>query len=169
MDLNKKIENIKDYFRLCNIAEGIMYVLVEFPEGWIIPTKEILKELYKVETVADNKSRGFYFYIQLNEDTDNVFNAIDYTIALNKNIQEKNNLFEEALLDLKEMFMNEDDIVVLKSLKMTFTKKGRKQKKKLKEETLVATPVETQEEPQVQDTGILAEVENIIEEENVSE
>lgn len=83
-----------------------------------------------------------------------MFDAVEYTVTINKAIEEKSKLFEKALNDLKEMFTNEDDINVLKTLTMSFKSKKAKKKsvKKQKEEdkkTVDKTPSKTKETPQI--------------------
>ena len=83
-----------------------------------------------------------------------MFDAVEYTVTINKAIEEKSKLFEKALNDLKEMFTNEDDINVLKTLTMSFKSKKAKKKsvKKQKEEdkkTVDKTSSKTNETPQI--------------------
>lgn len=154
MDLKKRIENISDYFKSCNIAEGVIYALVKFPNQWIVPDKDTMKEMYGVEVTKDNTPNCFYFFTTINNGTDAVFDAVEYTVIINKAIEEKSKLFEKALNDLKEMFTNEDDINVLKTLTMSFKSKKAKKKgvKKQKEEdkkTVDKTSSKTEETPQI--------------------
>ena len=75
-------------------------------------------------------------------------------MTINKAIEEKSKLFEKALNDLKEMFTNENDINVLKTLTMSFKSKKAKKKgvKKQKEDgrkTVDKTSIKTEETPQI--------------------
>lgn len=154
MDLKNRIEKIGDYFKSCNISEGVIYALVNFPNQWIVPDKDTMKEMYGVEVTKDSTPNCFYFFTTINNGTDAVFDAVEYTVTINKAIEEKSKLFEKALNDLKEMFTNEDDINVLKTLTMSFKSKKAKKKsvKKQKEEdkkTVDKTPSKTKETPQI--------------------
>lgn len=154
MDLKNRIEKIGDYFKSCNIAESVIYTLVNFPNQWIVPDKDTMKEMYGVEVTKDSTPNCFYFFTTINNGTDAVFDAVEYTVTINKAIEEKSKLFEKALNDLKEMFTNEDDINVLKTLTMSFKSKKAKKKsvKKQKEEdkkTVDETPSKTNETPQI--------------------
>ena len=154
MDLKNRIEKIGDYFKSCNIAEGVIYALVNFPNQWIVPDKDTMKEMYGVEVTKDSTPNCFYFFTTINNGTDAVFDAVEYTVTINKAIEEKSKLFEKALNDLKEMFTNEDDINVLKTLTMSFKSKKAKKKsvKQPKEEdkkTVDKTPSKTDEMPQI--------------------
>ena len=148
MDLKNRIEKIGDYFKSCNIAEGVIYALVNFPNQWIVPDKDTIKEMYGVEVTKDSTTNCFYFFTTINNGTDAVFDAVEYTVTINKAIEEK------ALNDLKEMFTNEDDINVLKTLTMSFKSKKAKKKsvKKQKEEdkkTVDKTSSKTKETSQI--------------------
>ena len=154
MDLKNRIEKIGDYFKSCNIEEGVIYALVNFPNQWIVPDKDTIKEMYGVEVTKDSTTNCFYFFTTINNGTDSVFDAVEYTVTINKAIEEKSKLFEKALNDLKEMFTNEDDINVLKTLTMSFKSKKAKKKsvKKQKEEdkkTVDKTSSKTNETPQI--------------------
>ena len=177
MDLKNRIEKIGDYFKSCNIAERVIYALVNFPNQWIVPDKDTIKEMYGVEVTKDSTTNCFYFFTTINNGTDAVFDAVEYTVTINKAIEEKSKLFEKALNDLKEMFTNEDDINVLKTLTMSFKSKKAKKKsvKKQKEEdkkTVDKTSSKTKETSQISpvtDDNVKNDKLPIIEEEDAAE
>ena len=92
MDLKNRIEKIGDYFKSCNISEGVIYALVNFPNQWIVPDKDTMKEMYGVEVTKDSTPNCFYFFTTINNGTDAVFDAVEYTVTINKAIEEKSKL-----------------------------------------------------------------------------
>lgn len=119
MNIQERINTIKPHFIEMNVSDGIIYVAVTFPEKWAI--NELINENYDVN-VAPIQSGGFYFYTNLVNGFDRVFDAIDYTIKFNEQAEEKIKLLIAKVDELKEIF-NEEDIEILKTIEFKFKKK----------------------------------------------
>ena len=101
--MQERINKIKEYFVAFNIAEGISYIKVKFPKKWEIPNVEILKENFKV-SIAEESDGDFYFFSELTNGIDNVFDAVDFVVEFNKDLEAKTQLFTEKINELKELF-----------------------------------------------------------------
>lgn len=142
-NVKERIEKISQYFVSMNVAEGIIYALTKFPNKWRIPN-EIPIDPYLTKTVYDKESGGYYFFIELESGFTPLFDAIDYTILINKEIEEKTNLLREKVDELKKLFSNES-IEKLRTLEFVFSKQ-KKNKKKAKGTVIVNEPP-VKEEP----------------------
>jgi hypothetical protein len=136
MDLQKRIENIKNYFYDMKMSteDGIVYIQTRFPSNWTI--SELLEDNFKVRGV-DTKKGTQIFFTEINNGFEKVFDAIDYTIQMNISALERLDLFRTKIDELKELFDNED-IEKLKRLEFTFKKPEKKRTKKTKEVDLVS-------------------------------
>lgn len=101
--MQERIDKIKEYFVAFNIAEGISYIKVKFPKKWEIPNVDILKENFKV-SIAEESDGDFYFFSELTNGIDNVFDAVDFVVDFNKDLEAKTQLFTEKINELKELF-----------------------------------------------------------------
>lgn len=139
--MEERIKNLEGYFEEFNITEGIIYVKVKFPNKWQIPDSALLTEHFAVKVANDSdKKYSYYFFGELGNGVENVFDAIDFTIMFNKDIEEKTTLLTQKVNELKDLFASRT-LDELKNLKIeivynkTEEKKTRKKGgKKLKEE-----------------------------------
>lgn len=122
MDINERIERIKEYFYSMNVAadNGIIYVLVHFPKGW--GCSEVTEHNFGVKTVHDENPEFYYFFADLSTGFSKVFDAIEYNIQFNLEAQAKVNLLREKVEELRDIFENED-IETLKTLEFKYKRK----------------------------------------------
>lgn len=105
MDLRERIRNILDYFLFMNVNDDAFYILVKFPNKWVVPTDasdgiKILK--------GDKAKDTYYFYTDFNSGYEPLFDTVDEIIRQNREIEEKYKLFNSKLSELKLLFENED-------------------------------------------------------------
>ena len=118
LTINDRIKKVGGYFASFNIAEGTIYALVTFPARWtVVPTLDV--DGAEVKIVKDNKSNGYYFFTDLANGADCVFDAIDEVIKFNQSIEEKTTLLKVKAQELKELFETED-IEKLRTLRFVF-------------------------------------------------
>ena len=101
--MQDRIEKIKEYFVAFNIAENMAYTQVRFPNKWDVPSSEILEENFNVNTAIESDGT-IYFFSEMSNGILNVFDAVDFTIDYNKDLEEKSELFREKIEELKELF-----------------------------------------------------------------
>ena len=113
MDLNERIKNIGGYFKFMNITPEVYYILASFPEKWVVPTNA--NENVKI---MKHDGEGFYFYTEVVNGYEVLFDVIDEIIRQNREIEEKFKLFNSKLGELKKLFENED-LITLENMKFT--------------------------------------------------
>lgn len=105
MDIKEQINSIKEYFLNFNINGSVAYVMAKFPSGWKLPDTDALAEEYSVKITNDSK--GLYFYDNIENGIDNIFEAVKYVISFNKEVEERMILFNSKIQELKEIFGRE--------------------------------------------------------------
>ena len=128
-DISERIVSLGDKFMGFNITSGYIYALINLPKKWSIPS-EI--DDYNVKSVADNKSTGTYFFTEIVNGVDKVFDAIDHCVGVNKDAMERAQIFQEKIAELKEIFGDgTKTIEELRTLEFNFPpqKKGVKRPK----------------------------------------
>ena len=123
--MEERINKIKKYFKSFEIVDGIAYTLVSFPKKWQVPSNEILMETFNVKTVLSEKGNGFYFCCEISNGIYPLFDAVDFTIDFNLNIEEKSELLIEKVNELKTIFA-EKPIEVLRTIQFKYSEKKPK-------------------------------------------
>ena len=105
-DVQYRIDKVKQYFKGMQVTKvdetNVIYVIVSFPQKWIIDDEITGK--YDVN-VMNGKERGeYYFCAEMSVGFDKVFDAIDYCIGVNKDAMERAQIFQEKIAELKEIF-----------------------------------------------------------------
>ena len=149
LKINERIAKLGKAFQKMEIISSEtdgqqIYVAVTLPHNWVIDDK--VDDKFNVQhAVHEGVS---YFWCALEDGVETVFEAIDYTIEQNRTAQEKANLFEEKVKELREIFTSDDyTIEQLRGLKITVGDKAftlpllnqpeKKNKKDKKEETIL--------------------------------
>jgi len=155
MTVKDRIEKLKPYFVSFNVIadEDAAYILLRFPleSRWTIPDQTALKENYKVEIAARNE--GYYFMTEMCNGTDCIFDAAEYVITFNKNVEERKSLLNDKIKELTNIFATET-LDNLKKLSFVIPNKEEKTvKNNKKAEKAVVKRVIKQELPKSQPTG----------------
>lgn len=100
--MQNRINKIKEYFKGFNITDGIAYVHVSFQKGWQIPDSNILKSEFNTNVASDDT--GVYFFTQYENGINLLFDAADFVIEFNKDLEEKTELFKAKVDELRELF-----------------------------------------------------------------
>ena len=134
--MQDRITKIKDYFRGLEICEGIVIVKIDYPGKWVIPSAQLLDELFKVKVVENKKEVGYFYCCEMINGVTPVFDAIDFTIDFNRNLEEKSELLKEKVNELKTLFA-EKPIEVLRTIEFKYYEKKAKTKKSKKTEEVI--------------------------------
>ena len=126
MTIKERIKKIKDYFKEMQIVtmdgEQIIYVVVNFPQGWVID--EMIETKYDVTVNEGEYPTEFYFATNIDNGEERIFDAIEYNIERMKDAIERAQLLRTKIAELKDIFQNEDiTLPELRSLKFTWDKK----------------------------------------------
>lgn len=123
MGIKERIKKIETYFKEMQIVtiEGkqVIYVIVNFPYGWVID--EEIEEKYNV-TISNGEYNGeFYFCTEIENGEETIFNAIEYNIEKMKEAIERAQLLSEKTKELKRIFENENiSLLQLRNLKISY-------------------------------------------------
>lgn len=131
--MQDRILKIKEYFLGLEICDDIVFGKVDYPGKWIIPSEEVLNDMFKVKVVENNKGVGVFYCCELNNGVTPIFDAIDFTIDFNKTLEEKSKLLLEKVNELKTLFA-EKPIEVLRTIEFKYNEKKSRPKKNKKEE-----------------------------------
>ena len=126
-DIKDRITKIKSYFvgmQVENIeGEQVIYVVVRFPKKWFIVDN--VTDKYDVTVENGNSEGEFFFLTTLENGFDTLFDAIDYNINEMEIAQERAELLQRKVYELKNLFEQEDmTMEMLRTLE--FTWKGKK-------------------------------------------
>ncbi len=153
-DIKDRIARIKPYFKGMQVenieGEQVIYVVVNFPPKWFIV--EDIEEKYGVVVQEGNELGEWIFITEFENGFDTIFDAIDYNVGEMRTAQERADLLQKKVAELKELFMDED--MPIESLRtLEFSWKGKKkvatlkpQQKTIKKETEEITTEEKEEE-----------------------
>lgn len=125
MSIKQRIENIKEYFKEMQIVtidgEQVIYVIVNFPYGWVID--ELLETKFQVTVQEGEYPNEFYFATNIDNGENKVFDAIEYNIEKMKDAIERAQLLKMKIAELKDIFQNENiTLSELRTLKFTWDK-----------------------------------------------
>jgi hypothetical protein len=105
------------------------FVIVKFPNKWYDTDYSEISKKYNV--IIEKRNDRMFFFVNIDTDTNVLFDAIDEVIKYNKQIEEKATLFKKKTEELKNLFIKEP-LELLETLTFTFeTKKKVKNKKKI--------------------------------------
>lgn len=125
MSIKERIEKIKEYFKEMQIVtidgEQVIYVIVNFPYGWVID--EMLETKFDVSVQEGEYPTEFYFATSIDNGENKIFDAIEYNIEKMKDAIERAQLLKTKIAELKDVFQNENiTLDELRSLKFTWNK-----------------------------------------------
>jgi len=149
--IDTRIKKIEPYVVQFNAVakESAYYLILQFPEKWTVPSLQVIKETYKVDCMAGNQPGSLIIGAEMADGYDCVFDAAEYIISFNKDIEERVVLLNKCISELKNIFGSRK-LEELRSLRFTFGDK---------EETLAeivaakqiqsvqSTPAETEQVP----------------------
>lgn len=127
--MQKRIEKINQYFNDFKVCDGLVFISVDFSKKWQVPSNELLDEMFKVKYVNKNDGTGYYFFSPIENGMYNVFDAVDFTIEFNLNLEAKTMLLQEKIEELKKLF-TELPIEILKTLEFKYSEKKPKNTRK---------------------------------------
>lgn len=120
--MNERIEKIKPYFRAFNISDGATCIAVHFPK-WQMPDNEILKRDFKTQLTY--KDGNYFFLSEMENGPEVVFDAIDFVVMTNRELEKKQELLEKKAKELTDLFITEP-LEKLETLQFVFGNNKRK-------------------------------------------
>lgn len=127
-------------------SQQVIYVIVSFPSKWIIA--DDIEEKFNVMAKLNGKANGnceYVFVTEFDNGFDAIFDAIEYNISIMLAAQERADLLQKKVFELRELFEQEDmTLEMLRTLE--FSWKGKKKAiatKQKKQEEIIEETEET--------------------------
>lgn len=132
-DIQERIKKTGQFFKGMQVTKvddtDVIYVVVRFPQRWIID--DAAAEKYDVSVIDGQEDGEHMFCAEMSVGFDAVFNAIDQCIQVNKDAMERAQLFQEKINELKEIFGNEENTIKkLRTLEFTFPRQKKEAARK---------------------------------------
>ena len=142
-DIQDRITKVKEYFKEMQVTQvedtPVIYVVVSFPDRWIID--DGIEEKFDVSVRNGKEPCQYYFCAEMEVGFDKVFDAVDYCIAGNKDAMERAQIYQQKINELKAIFGSKArTISELKSLEFTFPPQ-----KKVKTKKAIPAPAENRQ------------------------
>jgi hypothetical protein len=122
MDLYTYIHSLNDYFHSMRLHQGIILIDLKFPIDWIV--KEVLNlhqtttQLKVNDTSEEHQLLSFYSAFE-KEAVETLTKDIERVIKYNKDQEEKRNLLNLKILELKKIF-DTNEVNALRGIDFNF-------------------------------------------------
>ena len=137
MDVNNRIKQIGKYFAVFNVHDGVVCVGVVFPDKWtLFDIETICNEFHIQIQVKDDTT---FFLCDINDGFSPVFDAVDFIIDKNKELEEKTTLLKDKVESLRLLF-EQEPLDKLKTLRFVFDEVH------VESETPVSLPIDIKKE-----------------------
>lgn len=154
-----RIKDLEDYRPNITYKDGAFILKIKLNKNWQI----ISPKSEKVAYAKDEKIPDLHWYVSAIEDSDELFDLIDETIAINKEFEKKSALYKEKVKELQELFLSDISYEKLKLVqfviqdketkpkaKKTTNKVQKEKQPKVTEEEPVVPEEITEEKPEVE-------------------
>lgn len=131
----ERVKRLEDFRPAIEFRDGAFILKIRYNKAWTVLQPYDTK---KVAYSEDENRPGLHWYVSTIEDSDMVFDLIEQTIEVNKEMEKKITLYKEKVKELQELFLSDIPYTKLTTLEFTFPPQ-KKKKKVLKE---VVTAVE---------------------------
>lgn len=144
-NLQERIKDIEEYRPNITFQDGALIVKIIYKKNWQVLQPE------DTETIAfskDDNVSDLYWYVALLENADYIFDLIEKTIAVNKEMEKKISLYEIKINELRELFLSDMSFEKLETLQFVFnTPKNKrsynKTKKAVEQKDEILTTIES--------------------------
>lgn len=128
MKLYEDIIKLTPYLVSIRIIENVITIDISFPTMWKIPKKYVDENSVVENESSDKDFRFFSFVCEMSQDNfNNIYNSIINIIKYNKEREEKENLFQLKVNELKSVF-EKQTLDELKKLKIGLDESNTKTK-----------------------------------------
>lgn len=164
MDLQGRIKDISEYFKGFEFVENLLIIKVQYKDKWDVFGKK--DESIKV-TPDENVPNLYFYFGDSSLGYDEFFDLIEHTIQYNLEKEEKLQLLNEKIKELKDLFIQED-VETLRTLKF-ICEKGKKKAQQKKRGRKPKVEKESVVEEKVNESESNTVVEEVPNEEEVKE
>lgn len=123
MEIKERIKKLGPYFKEMQITNSdgqqVIYVVVNFPHGWVID--DDIEEKFNVTVSDSNMIDEYYFCADIDTGEEAIFDAIDYNVKKMQSAIERAQLLAAKTKELRSLFEDEDiTLEMLKTLKFEY-------------------------------------------------
>lgn len=127
--LQDRIKNLSGYKPDISFTNNMFILKIMFKDGWTVIQPE---NTDKIAFAKDKSTKCLYWYVSSIEDADSVFDLIEDTIAVNKELEKKIELYKLKIHELQELFLSNESYERLSTLEFVIPNKQRKKQSKPK-------------------------------------
>lgn len=125
--LQDRIKSLAAFRPDISFKDGTFILKIKFKDGWSIIKPE---DTERVAFAEDNSIKNMYWYVSNIEDADMIFDVIEETIKVNKELEKKIELYKIKVHELQELFLSDETYERLLTLEFTIPSVKSKPKKK---------------------------------------
>lgn len=103
--MSENIIELGEYFKALNVNNGIIFLIVNFPEKWEIDDNHAISDKYGIE--ISKQQEGLYFLTELKNGCEVLFEAAKFIVNRNKELEAKRVLLLEKVNELTQLFSEE--------------------------------------------------------------
>lgn len=129
----ERVKSLEDFKPSIGFNHGLFILKIRFNKAWKVLKPDDPK---KVAYSEDKNIPGLHWYASAIEDLDLVFDLIEQTIEVNKDMEKKIALYKKKVQELQELFLS--DIPYSKLTTLEFTLPSKKKKKKVMKDVITA-------------------------------
>jgi hypothetical protein len=126
MNFFNRIQELNEYRPIIKYQDGSVILIIKFNKNW-----RILKPIDdKIAYAPDDKKEGVHWYVSNIVDSDKLFDLIEETIVINKEMEKKMSLYKTMVNQLQELFLSDITYDKLLTLRFTYDDESKRKKKK---------------------------------------
>lgn len=152
-NLQDRIKELDEYRPDISYRDGAFILKIKFKAGWSVIESEDKRVAYS----EDSNVKGLHWYVSNIEDADMIFDLIEETIAVNKEMEKKLLLYKEKVKELQELFLSDIPYEKLITLQFTFPDNTKKGKSKQRQKQILQDDIVSEDKVNSPDT-IVSEV-----------
>lgn len=126
----ERVKALQDFSPNIEFRDGAFILKIRFNKAWTVLKPDNPEQVAYSE---DENKPGLHWYVSTIENSDLVFDLIEQTIEVNKDMEKKITLYKEKVKELQELFLSDIPYNRLTTLEFTFPSKKKTKKKSFKE------------------------------------
>ena len=126
----ERVKALQDFRPNIEFRDGAFAIRIHFNKAWKILLPD---DPEKVAYLEDENEPDLHWYASAIDDSDLVFDLIEQTIEVNKEMEKKITLYREKVKELQELFLSDMPYNKLTTLAFTFPSQKKNKKKASKE------------------------------------
>lgn len=138
----ERVKDLEEYNPNITFKDGAFILRIKFKKSWTVMEPDNPEE---VAYGTDDHDKTWHIYVSTIENSDKVFDLIDETIAVNREMEKKIGLYKEKVKELQELFLSDIPYDKLVQIQFTFPEKKNKNKKGKQQVSEVSEVIETPE------------------------